>query len=107
MAGAVCISEHTFKLIHRNNFVAETFEFKDHRPCEIGTIGKTIKSYKVDQIFNEEGESSEEFSEGDGDGDEDDGQDRSMRSGSMSSFNEENFSNSQSEERDDKEGSAD
>lgn len=52
MAGAVCISEQTYKLIHRNNFVAETFDFTEHRPCEIGTIGKTIKSYKVEQIFN-------------------------------------------------------
>ena len=73
MAGAVCISEQTYKLIHRNNFVAETFEFTEHRPCEIGTIGKTIKSYKVEQIFNEVGESSEEFSEGDGEGDYEDG----------------------------------
>lgn len=85
MAGAVCISEQTYKLIHRNNFVAETFEFKEHHPCEIGVIGKTIKSYKVDQIFNEVGESSEEYTEDGGDGDYDDREDRldrSSRSGS-------------------------
>ena len=48
MAGAVCISEQTYKLIHRNNFVAETFDFTDHNVCEIGTISKTIKSYMVE-----------------------------------------------------------
>ena len=76
MAGSVCISEQTYKLIHKNNFVAETFEFMEHRPCEIGTIGKTIKSYKVEQTFNEVGESSEEYSE-ENEGEYEDGQDRS------------------------------
>jgi len=46
--------------------VADAFEFEEHRPCEIGTIGKTIKSYKVEQIMNEVGESSEEYSDGEG-----------------------------------------
>ena len=73
MAGAVCISEQTHKLIHRNNFVAETFEFTEHSSCEIGTIGKTIKSYKVEQIFNEAVESSEDYSEDGADGDYEDG----------------------------------
>ena len=77
MAGAVCISEQTYKLIHKNNFVAETFEFTEHRPCEIGTIGKTIKSYKVEQTFNEVGESSDDYSEDGGDGEYEDGADRS------------------------------
>ena len=85
MAGAVCISEQTYKLIHKNNFVAESFEFKEHRPCEIGVIGKTIKSYKVEQILNEVGESSEEYTE-DGDNpdydDREDGSQKSSRSGS-------------------------
>lgn len=83
MAGAVCISEQTYKLIHRNNFVAETFDFTDHNLCEIGTIGKTLKSYKVEQVFNEAGESSEEYSEDVGDGDYEDGEGRSRSSVSI------------------------
>ena len=82
MAGAVCISENTYNLIKKNNFVVDTFEFTDHHPCEIGTIGKTIKSYKVEQIFNDEmmGETSEEYSEdvvGEGAASNDDDQDQS------------------------------
>ena len=48
IAGSVCISEQTHKLIHRNDFVADAFTFSEHADCEIGTIGKTIKSYKVE-----------------------------------------------------------
>ena len=69
IAGSVCISEQTYKLIHRNNFVLDTFEFTEHRPCEIGTIGKTIMSYKVEQIMkSQDGESSDEYSEDNVDG---------------------------------------
>ena len=48
MAGAVCISEQTYKLIHKNNFVADAFNFESHQQCEIDTIDKNIKSYKVE-----------------------------------------------------------
>lgn len=74
LAGAVCISEQTYKLIQRDNVYSETFEFKEHRDCEIGVIGKTIKSYIVEQIYNAQGESSEEFSE---DGEQEEGPDGS------------------------------
>ena len=63
MAGAVCISEQTYKLINKNKAISEIFDFTDHRPCEINTIGKTIKSYIVSQNLNEMGETSEDFSE--------------------------------------------
>ena len=63
--------------------MAETFDFTDHNVCEIGTIGKNIKSYKVEQIFNEAGESSEEYSEDGGDNDYEDGDGRSKSSNSM------------------------
>ena len=80
MAGAVCISENTYNLI-KKNFLVDTFEFKEHHPCEIGTIGKTIKSYIVEQIFNEEmmmGETSEEYSEGAASNDDDQDQSNSI-----------------------------
>ena len=58
--------------------MADAFNFESHRHCEIGTIGRTIKSYKVEQIQNEAGESSEDFS--DGEGEYEDGQERSNHS---------------------------
>ena len=96
VAGAVCISEQTYKLIHRNNFVAETFDFTDHNVCEIGTIGKNIKSYKVEQIFNEAGESSEEYSEDGGDNDYEDGEGRSKSSNSIAYGHEDDLGMSNS-----------
>jgi len=83
--------------------VAETFEFTEHRSCEIGTIGKTIKSYKVEQIFNEGVESSEEYSEDGGDGDYEDGQDRSQRSSNTGYGHEDDMeSNSRNNSQSDK-----
>ena len=75
LAGQVCISEQTYKMIHKNNFVSDTFGYTEHRPCEIGTIGKTIKSYIVHQIVNEAAQSSEEISN-----EESDFEDREERS---------------------------
>ena len=108
MAGSVCISEQTYKLICRNNFVAESFSFTEHRPCDIETIGKTIKSYKVEQIFNEVGDSSEEYSEGEGEGDEDD-QDRSRSDNTSNSaaMDDDRYGTSQSEDKAENSGDAD
>lgn len=87
LAGAVCISEQTHKLIHRNNFVEDTFQFTEHTLCEIGTIGKTIKSYKVDQILrSQDEESSDEYSEDNVDGEYDD---RSPHSSDSNEFGNE------------------
>ena len=55
IAGTVCISEQTYKLIQKNNFVSNTFAFEEHNYCEIGTIGKRIKTYTVKQILNDFG----------------------------------------------------
>jgi class 3 adenylate cyclase len=57
VAGAVCISEQTYKLIQKNQFVSNTLDFTEHNTCEIGTIGKTIKTFIVKQIFNDAGSS--------------------------------------------------
>ena len=77
IAGSVCISEQTHKLIHRNDFVADAFTFSEHADCEIGTIGKTIKSYKVEQNQKSvQEDSSEDYN----DSDYEDGQDRSQHS---------------------------
>ena len=54
--------------------MVDTFEFKEHKTCDIGTIGKTIKTYIVEQIMNEEVvDSSEEYSEDIGDGSNEEG----------------------------------
>lgn len=62
-AGSVVISDSTYKLILKNNFVADTFYFTEHREVEIGVIGKKIMAYKVEQIDAEADDSSEEYSE--------------------------------------------
>ena len=82
LAGAVCISEQTHKLIHKNNFVVDTFQFTEHAVCEIGTIGKSIKCYKVDQILrSKDGDSSDEYSEDNVDGEYEDRSQHSSDSG--------------------------
>jgi hypothetical protein len=35
----------------QNQFIADTLDFTEHDTFEIGTIGKKIKSYLVEQIF--------------------------------------------------------
>ena len=90
--------------------MAETFDFTEHRSCEIGTIGKTIKSYKVEQIFNEAVESSEDYSEDGVDGDYD-GDDRSQRSSNTGYGHEDDIESnsrpSQSEKADERQDSDD
>ena len=81
-------------MIHKNNFVSDNFGYTEHNPCEIGTIGKTIKSYIVHQIMNEAVQSSEEISQEEGDSD--DIEDRSNRSSKASYDNEDGENNSDS-----------
>ena len=36
-------------MIHKNQFVVNTFRFEEHKECEIDTIGRTIMAYKVER----------------------------------------------------------
>ena len=77
-------------MIHRNDFVADTFSFKEHADCEIGTIGKTIKAYKVEQNQKSVQDSSEDYN----DSDYEDGQDRSQHSSNSNVSGDQENSNS-------------
>ena len=59
-AGSVVISEATYELLKKNQWIFDTFDMQEHRDVEIGVICKSIKSYKVEQIFAANYSSSEE-----------------------------------------------
>ena len=92
MAGAVCISEQTYKLINKNKVIAEIFDFKEHRSCSIDTIGKNIKSYIVSQNLNAMGESSEDYSEDGAEEDYEDGEQHSDNSQSNEGYEHDLYS---------------
>lgn len=50
-AGAVVISEATHALLKQSRWIFDTFDMQPHAAVAIGAVGKTIKSYKVEQIF--------------------------------------------------------
>lgn len=50
-AGAVVISEATYDLVKKNQWIFDTLEIHEHRDVAIGVIGKAVKSYRVEQIF--------------------------------------------------------
>ena len=50
-AGAVVISEATYDLVKKNQWIFDTLEIQEHRDVAIGVIGKAVKSYRVEQIF--------------------------------------------------------
>ena len=54
------ISESTYDLLKKNQWIFDTFDMQEHRDVEIGVIGKSIKSYRVEQIFAADYSSSDD-----------------------------------------------
>ena len=45
------ISEATYDLVKKNQWIFDTLEIHEHCDVAIGVIGKAVKSYRVEQIF--------------------------------------------------------
>lgn len=59
IAGKVCISEDTKRIIQRSPDIAENYYFKPHEIVELSKIGKKIQTYIIEPITSSVGSESD------------------------------------------------